>query len=146
MAPVFKLAPGVQSYAWGKKGQSSLAAQFSQVSVPDFTIDDNETYAEVSARRGMTCTRGVFVRILLLSLALASCAVQTLEEARSPHRVRHAPALIAEMSHPLPTRSSTRCLMSRRDSSAGTARLQDPSMSSALLSDTSARHVLRATY
>jgi mannose-6-phosphate isomerase class I len=49
MAPVFKLAPGVQSYAWGKKGQSSLAAQFSQVSVPDFTIDDNETYAEVSA-------------------------------------------------------------------------------------------------
>ena len=49
MAPVFKLAPGVQSYAWGKKGQSSLAAQFSQVSVPDFTIDENETYAEVSA-------------------------------------------------------------------------------------------------
>ena len=49
MAPVFKLAPGVQSYAWGKKGQSSLAAQFSQVSVPDFTIDEDETYAEVSA-------------------------------------------------------------------------------------------------
>ena len=54
MAPVFKLAPGVQDYAWGKKGSSSLAAQFGKVCVTDFEIDEEKTYAEVSwGREGL---------------------------------------------------------------------------------------------
>jgi len=48
MAPVFKIAPGVQDYAWGKKGSSSLTAQFGKVSVDGFEIDEDKTYAEVS--------------------------------------------------------------------------------------------------
>jgi mannose-6-phosphate isomerase len=46
-APVFKIVPGLQSYAWGKKGSSSLAAQLATTSIPDFTIDDEKPYAEV---------------------------------------------------------------------------------------------------
>ena len=45
---VFKLSPGIQSYAWGKKGSASLAAQLAQVSVEGFGIDEDKTYAEVS--------------------------------------------------------------------------------------------------
>jgi len=48
--PVFKIAPGIQSYDWGKRGSSSLAAQLATESVPDFEIDENKTYAEVSRR------------------------------------------------------------------------------------------------
>jgi hypothetical protein len=48
-APVFKIIPGVQSYAWGKKGSSSLAAQLGERSIPDFSIDDEKPYAEVSS-------------------------------------------------------------------------------------------------
>jgi mannose-6-phosphate isomerase len=48
MAPVFKIAPGVQDYAWGKKGSSSLAAQYGKVSVDKFEIDEEKSYAEVS--------------------------------------------------------------------------------------------------
>ncbi|KAK8850757.1 mannose-6-phosphate isomerase [Kwoniella newhampshirensis] len=44
---IFKLAPGVQSYDWGKKGSASLAAQFGKVCVPDFKIEDDKTYAEL---------------------------------------------------------------------------------------------------
>lgn len=44
---VFKIIPGLQSYAWGKKGSSSLAAQLGTTSIPDFTIDDEKPYAEV---------------------------------------------------------------------------------------------------
>jgi mannose-6-phosphate isomerase len=44
---IIKLAPGIQPYAWGKKGGSSIAAQFAKVSVPDFQIEDEKTYAEV---------------------------------------------------------------------------------------------------
>ena len=44
---VFKLAPGIQDYAWGKKGASSLAAEFAKVSVKNFQIKDDKTYAEV---------------------------------------------------------------------------------------------------
>lgn len=44
---VFKLSPGIQSYAWGKKGSASLAAQLGDVCVPDFKVDEGETYAEV---------------------------------------------------------------------------------------------------
>jgi hypothetical protein len=46
-SPIFKIAPGIQDYAWGKKGGSSLAAQFADVSVKDFKIKDDKTYAEV---------------------------------------------------------------------------------------------------
>ena len=46
-APVFKIVPGLQSYAWGKKGSSSLAAQLGSRSIPDFEIDDEKPYAEV---------------------------------------------------------------------------------------------------
>lgn len=49
--PVFKVAPGIQSYDWGKKGSSSLAAQFAMESVPDFEVEDGKTYAEVSERK-----------------------------------------------------------------------------------------------
>lgn len=45
--PVFKIAPGIQSYDWGKKGSSSLAAQLAEESVPDFQVDENKPYAEV---------------------------------------------------------------------------------------------------
>ena len=44
---VFKLAPGIQSYAWGKKGSSSLSAQLAQTCIPDFKVDEGKTYAEV---------------------------------------------------------------------------------------------------
>ena len=46
---ILNLTPGIQDYAWGKKGSSSLAAQLAAVSIPDFKIDENKTYAEVSA-------------------------------------------------------------------------------------------------
>jgi hypothetical protein len=46
-APVFKIVPGLQSYAWGKKGSSSLAAQLGSRSIPDYEIDDEKPYAEV---------------------------------------------------------------------------------------------------
>ena len=45
---VFKLSPGIQSYEWGKKGSASLAAQLGSVCVPDFEIDEEKRYAEVS--------------------------------------------------------------------------------------------------
>ncbi|ODN99077.1 mannose-6-phosphate isomerase [Cryptococcus amylolentus CBS 6273] len=44
---LFKIAPGVQSYDWGKKGSSSLAAQLGTTSIPDFKIDESKTYAEL---------------------------------------------------------------------------------------------------
>ena len=46
---ILNLTPGIQDYAWGKKGSSSLAAQLATVSIPDFKIDENKTYAEVSS-------------------------------------------------------------------------------------------------
>jgi hypothetical protein len=46
-ATVFKIVPGLQSYAWGKKGSSSLAAQLGSRSIPDYEIDDEKPYAEV---------------------------------------------------------------------------------------------------
>ncbi|KAL1412490.1 Mannose-6-phosphate isomerase [Vanrija albida] len=45
--PVFKIAPGIQAYDWGKKGASSLAAQLAVESVPDFEIDEAKSYAEL---------------------------------------------------------------------------------------------------
>lgn len=47
-APVFKLSPGIQSYAWGKKGSKSLAAQFGERCIEGFKVDEGKTYAEVS--------------------------------------------------------------------------------------------------
>jgi hypothetical protein len=46
--PILKLAPGCQSYDWGKKGEASLAAQLASQSIPDFKVDEKKTYAEVS--------------------------------------------------------------------------------------------------
>jgi mannose-6-phosphate isomerase class I len=46
VSTVFKISPGIQDYAWGKKGGASLAAQFAKVSVPGFEIQD-KPYAEV---------------------------------------------------------------------------------------------------
>lgn len=46
--PVFKITPGIQPYAWGKKGSSSLAAQLADKCIPDFKVDEDNTYAEVS--------------------------------------------------------------------------------------------------
>ena len=45
---IFKLAPGIQSYAWGKKGRSSLSAQLAETCIPGFEVDEDKTYAEVS--------------------------------------------------------------------------------------------------
>jgi mannose-6-phosphate isomerase len=45
--PVFKVTPGIQSYAWGKKGSSSLAAQLGERCISDFKVDEEKTYAEV---------------------------------------------------------------------------------------------------
>lgn len=56
--PVFKIAPGIQAYDWGKKGHSSLAAQFALESVPDFEIDEGRSYAEVRERRAASAASG----------------------------------------------------------------------------------------
>jgi len=53
-APVFKIVPGLQSYAWGKKGSSSLAAQLGSRSIPDYEIDDEKPYAEVCPSLGLS--------------------------------------------------------------------------------------------
>lgn len=47
-SPVFKITPGIQSYDWGKKGSSSLAAQLATTCIENFSVDENKTYAEVS--------------------------------------------------------------------------------------------------
>ena len=65
VSPVFKIAPGIQSYDWGKKGRSSLAAQLAEESVPDFQVDKNKPYAEV--RRPLT----------LPSVTALCCALRT---------------------------------------------------------------------
>ena len=56
--PIFKITPGVQSYDWGKIGSTSLAAQFGERCIEDFTTDDSKPYAEV---------RNWFVRCYLVS-------------------------------------------------------------------------------
>lgn len=47
--PLIQLQCGVNSYEWGKKGNSSRAAQFAAASLPenDFKIEDEKPYAEV---------------------------------------------------------------------------------------------------
>ena len=45
---MFKLVPGIQSYDWGKLGENSKAAKFAQVSIPNFVIENDKPYAEVS--------------------------------------------------------------------------------------------------
>lgn len=47
--PVFKVAPTVQQYDWGKLGLSSKVAHFAQVSkLSGFTVDEKAPYAEVN--------------------------------------------------------------------------------------------------
>jgi mannose-6-phosphate isomerase len=48
--PLIQLQCGVNSYEWGKKGNSSRAAQFAAASLDqnDFKIEDEKPYAEVS--------------------------------------------------------------------------------------------------
>jgi mannose-6-phosphate isomerase len=51
-APIFKIIPTTQQYDWGKTGSSSKVAQFASKSkVPNFTLDENTPYAEVSSSR-----------------------------------------------------------------------------------------------
>jgi len=71
-APVFKIVPGLQGYAWGKKGSSSLAAQLGSRSIPDYEIDDEEPYAEVCPSLLHFCpvTDGLTMRDLCLRLEL----------------------------------------------------------------------------
>ena len=59
---IFKLAPGIQDYAWGKKGSASLAARLAAVSVPGFQIDDEKTYAEVRPALAFAATASAPVR------------------------------------------------------------------------------------
>ncbi len=45
---VFKIAPTVQQYDWGKLGISSKVAVFAQsAGIPDFHVDESKPYAEV---------------------------------------------------------------------------------------------------
>ena len=49
MAAVFKIIPTTQKYDWGKIGLSSKVAQYAVAcKLPDFTLDANAPYAEVS--------------------------------------------------------------------------------------------------
>lgn len=46
--PLIQLQCGVNSYAWGKKGQESAAAKFAAATpASDFTIQHDQPYAEV---------------------------------------------------------------------------------------------------
>lgn len=46
--PLIRLQCGVNSYAWGKKGEESAAAKFAAATpAPDFTIKHDEPYAEL---------------------------------------------------------------------------------------------------
>ncbi|WVQ84630.1 mannose-6-phosphate isomerase [Cryptococcus sp. DSM 104549] len=44
---VFKMEPGIQLYDRGKKGSASLAAHLAVTSIPNFSIDVDNTYAEL---------------------------------------------------------------------------------------------------
>lgn len=45
--PLIRLQCGVNSYDWGKKGQTSAAARFAAASASDdFSIQDDRPYAE----------------------------------------------------------------------------------------------------
>ncbi|RSH81318.1 Mannose-6-phosphate isomerase [Apiotrichum porosum] len=69
--PVFKLAPGIQSYDWGKPGSSSLAAQLARESVPDFEVDENKKYAELWMGTHSTLPSRVDATTLLSSYLVA---------------------------------------------------------------------------
>lgn len=46
--PLLRLQCGVNSYDWGKKGNDSSAAKFAAATpAADFTIKDDQPYAEV---------------------------------------------------------------------------------------------------
>ena len=46
--PLIRLQCGVNSYAWGKKGEASAAAKFAAATAPpDFTIQEDQPYAEL---------------------------------------------------------------------------------------------------
>lgn len=47
--PLLRLQCGVNSYEWGKVGSSSAAAKFAAATpAADFSIEENQPYAEVS--------------------------------------------------------------------------------------------------
>lgn len=55
---VFRLIPATQNYPWGKKGSSSLVAQLADGSgIPDFKINESNSYAEVRGPFKIICTQ-----------------------------------------------------------------------------------------
>jgi len=49
---VFKLAPTVQQYDWGKIGSSSKVAVYAQsAGISDFQVDESKPYAEVGVTK-----------------------------------------------------------------------------------------------
>lgn len=54
-SPVFPIVATTQQYDWGKVGLASKVAQFAQSSqAPDFVLDENAPYAEVSLYLSIT--------------------------------------------------------------------------------------------
>ena len=47
--PFLILSAAVQTYAWGKRGYNSEAGRLKSCGDEHFTIDEEQTYAEVSA-------------------------------------------------------------------------------------------------
>lgn len=52
--PFLVLSPALQTYAWGKRGSQSAACRLKASADPDFTPDENQTYAEVALRQKFT--------------------------------------------------------------------------------------------
>src|SRR5262249_54715495 len=54
--PLLRLQCGVNSYEWGKKGNTSAAARFAAATPSsDLTIQDDKPYAEVSLKKQLLC-------------------------------------------------------------------------------------------
>ncbi|KAL7409112.1 mannose-6-phosphate isomerase [Mrakia frigida] len=69
--PAFQLSCGVQSYAWGKIGASSKAAQYG-TTTPGFTIDEKTPYAELWMGTHPSCPSQSLANSTLLSTIIAS--------------------------------------------------------------------------
>ena len=69
--PFLVLSPALQTYAWGKRGSQSEACSLKASADPDFVIDANQTYAEVSK----IMPRPVSMKCYRLSSSLAPTVV-----------------------------------------------------------------------
>lgn len=57
--PLIRLQCGINSYDWGKKGNDSAAARFATATpTPDFSIQDDQPYAEVCPPTAKTPWQG----------------------------------------------------------------------------------------